>query len=59
MARYSAFGGTPRGRFGVIDTGGTIGRDALSVLLGVFGDLSAPLVVATLVPVTANSVIRF
>ncbi len=52
MAQYAAYKGAPGGRFGVIATGVTFGLGALSVLLGVFGDLGALLLAATLIPVS-------
>ena len=53
MAGYSKFKGAPGGKFGVIATGVAMGVGALSVLLGVFGDLGALLVAATLIPISA------
>lgn len=52
MAQYAGFKGAPGGKFGVIVSGVTLGLGALMVLLGVFGDLGALLVFATLIPIT-------
>ena len=52
MAQYAKYKGAPGGRFGVIFTGITFGLGALSILLGVYGDLGALLIAATLVPVS-------
>jgi len=52
MSQYAAAKGAPGGRFGVIASGVTMGVGALMVALGVFGDLGALLIAATLVPVS-------
>lgn len=52
MAGYAKFKGAPGGKFGVIATGVTMGLGALMVLLGIYGDLGALLVFATLIPVS-------
>lgn len=52
MAGYSAYKGAPGGKFGVIASGVTMGLGALMVLFGIFGDLGALLIFATLIPVT-------
>jgi uncharacterized membrane protein YphA (DoxX/SURF4 family) len=52
MTQYAQYKGAPGGKFGVIATGVTLGLGALSVLLGVWGDLGALLVFATLIPIT-------
>lgn len=52
MAQYAKYKGAPGGKAGVIFTGITFGLGAVSVLLGVWGDLGALLIAATLVPVS-------
>jgi putative oxidoreductase len=52
MAGYAKFKGAPGGKFGVIASGVTLGLGALMVLLGVYGDIGALLIFATLVPIT-------
>ena len=52
MARYAKFKGAPGGKFGVIASGVTMGLGALMVLLGIYGDLGALLVFATLIPIS-------
>lgn len=52
MAQYAEYKGAPGGRFGVIASGVTMGLGALSVLLGVWGDLGALLIAATLIPIS-------
>ena len=52
MAQYADYKGAPGGRFGVIASGVTMGLGALMVLFGVYGDLGALLVFATLIPVS-------
>lgn len=52
MAQYAAYKGAPGGRVGVIFSGITMGVGALMVVLGVFGDIGALLVAATLIPVS-------
>lgn len=51
MAQYAEFKGAPGGKFGVIFSGITMGLGALLVLFGVYGDLGALLVLATLIPI--------
>ena len=51
MAGYAKFKGAPGGKFGVIASGVTMGLGALMVLLGIYGDLGALLVFATLIPI--------
>ncbi|MGC4175937.1 DoxX family protein [Demequina sp.] len=52
MAGYAKFKGAPGGKFGVIFSGITLGAGALMVLLGIFGDIGALLIAATLIPIT-------
>lgn len=52
MAGYATYKGAPGGKFGVIFSGITMGLGALMVLLGIYGDLGALLVFATLIPAT-------
>ena len=52
MAQNAKFKGAPGGVFGVILSGITFALGALSIVLGIYGDLGALLIVATLVPVT-------
>jgi len=52
MAGYAKFKGAPGGKFGVIATGVTLGAGAIMVLLGVFGDIGALLIAATLIPIS-------
>jgi putative oxidoreductase len=52
MAGYAKFKGAPGGKFGVIASGVTMGLGALMVLLGIYGDLGALLVFATLIPIS-------
>ncbi|MBC7297687.1 MAG: DoxX family membrane protein, partial [Demequina sp.] len=51
MAQYATYKGAPGGRVGVIASGVAMGVGALMVLLGVFGDIGALLVAATLIPI--------
>lgn len=51
MAQYAGFKGAPGGRFGVILSGLTMGLGAIMVLLGLYGDVGALLVAATLIPI--------
>ena len=53
MAQYAEFKGAPGGRIGVILSGVTMGAGALMILLGIYGDLGALVVAATLIPVSA------
>jgi uncharacterized membrane protein YphA (DoxX/SURF4 family) len=52
MAGYAQYKGAPGGKAGVILSGVALGVGALSVLLGIYGDLGALLLAATLVPIT-------
>ena len=52
MAQYADYKGAPGGKFGVIASGVTLGLGALMVLFGVYGDVGALLVFATLIPIT-------
>jgi len=52
MAGYAKFKGAPGGKFGVIATGVTLGAGAIMVLLGIYGDLGALLIAATLIPIS-------
>ena len=52
MAQYANFKGAPGGKAGVIASGVAMGLGALMILLGIYGDLGALLVFATLIPVT-------
>lgn len=52
MAQYAQFKGAPGGRVGVILSGVAMGIGALMVLLGIYGDIGALLVFATLIPVS-------
>ena len=52
MAQYAAYKGAPGGKAGVILSGVTMGLGGLMVLFGVYGDLGALLIAATLIPVT-------
>jgi putative oxidoreductase len=52
MAGYAKFKGAPGGKFGVIASGVTMGLGALMVLLGIYGDVGALLVFATLIPIS-------
>ena len=52
MAGYAKFKGAPGGKFGVIASGVTLGLGAIMVVLGVYGDLGALLIFATLIPIT-------
>ncbi|WP_062465211.1 DoxX family protein [Demequina soli] len=52
MAQYASYKGAPGGRFGVIASGVTMGLGALMVAFGIYGDIGALLIAATLVPVT-------
>jgi len=52
MAGYASYKGAPGGKAGVILSGVTMGLGALMVLFGIYGDLGALLVFATLLPVT-------
>ncbi|NYI42076.1 DoxX family protein [Demequina lutea] len=52
MAGYAKFKGAPGGKAGVIASGVTMGLGAIMVLLGIYGDLGALLVFATLIPVS-------
>ncbi|WP_291383241.1 DoxX family protein [Demequina sp.] len=52
MAQYATYKGAPGGRVGVIASGVAMGVGALMVLLGVFGDIGALLVAATLIPIS-------
>jgi len=52
MAQYASFKGAPGGRTGVIASGVAMGVGAIMVLLGLFGDLGALLIAATLIPIS-------
>lgn len=52
MAGYAKFKGAPGGKAGVIGSGITMGAGALMVVLGVYGDLGALLIAATLIPIS-------
>lgn len=52
MAQYAVYKGAPGGKAGVILSGITFGLGALSVLFGIYGDIGALLIAATLVPVS-------
>lgn len=52
MAGYAAYKGAPGGKAGVILSGVALGVGALSVLLGIYGDLGALLLAVTLIPIT-------
>lgn len=52
MAQYASFKGAPGGRTGVIVSGVAMGVGAIMVLLGLFGDLGALLIAATLIPIS-------
>jgi len=52
MAGYAKFKGAPGGKFGVVFSGVTLGIGALMLVLGIFGDLGALLIFATLIPIT-------
>ncbi len=52
MAGYAKFKGAPGGKFGVVASGVAMGLGALSIVLGVFGDLGSLLIAATLIPIT-------
>ena len=52
MAQYADYKGAPGGKFGVIASGVTQGLGALMVLFGVYGDVGALIVFATLIPIT-------
>jgi uncharacterized membrane protein YphA (DoxX/SURF4 family) len=52
MAQYAGFKGAPGGRGGVIASGITMGVGALMIVLGVYGDVGALLVAATLIPIS-------
>jgi len=52
MAGYASYKGAPGGKFGVIASGVAMGAGALSVVLGVYGDLGALLIAATLIPIS-------
>jgi uncharacterized membrane protein YphA (DoxX/SURF4 family) len=52
MAQYADFKGAPGGRTGVIVSGVAMGVGAIMVLLGLFGDLGALLIAATLIPIS-------
>jgi len=52
MAGYAAYKGAPGGKFGVIASGVTMGLGALMVLFGIYGDIGALLVFATLIPIS-------
>ena len=52
MAGFAKFKGAPGGKFGVVLSGITLGLGALMVALGVYGDLGALLLFATLIPIT-------
>jgi uncharacterized membrane protein YphA (DoxX/SURF4 family) len=52
MAGYAKFKGAPGGKFGVIVSGVIMGLGALMILLGIYGDLGALLIFATLIPVS-------
>jgi len=52
MAQFAAYKGAPGGKFGVIASGITFGLGAIMVAFGIYGDLGALLIFATLIPVT-------
>ena len=52
MAQYAAYKKAPGGKAGVILSGVTLGAGALMVLFGIYGDIGALLLAATLVPIT-------
>jgi len=52
MAGYASYKGAPGGKAGVILSGITMGLGALMILLGIYGDLGALLIAATLIPVS-------
>ena len=52
MAQYAAYKGAPGGKAGVILSGVAMGIGGLMVLFGIYGDLGALLIAATLIPVT-------
>ena len=52
MAGYAKFKGAPGGKFGVILSGVTLGAGALMLLFGIYGDLGALIIFATLIPIS-------
>ncbi len=52
MAQYAAYKGAPGGKAGVILSGLAMGVGGLMILLGVWGEIGALLIAATLIPVT-------
>lgn len=52
MAGYASYKGAPGGKFGVIATGVAMGLGSIMILLGVYGDLGALLIAATLIPIS-------
>ncbi|PKQ17988.1 MAG: DoxX family protein [Actinobacteria bacterium HGW-Actinobacteria-8] len=52
MAGYASYKGAPGGKFGVIATGVAMGIGSIMILLGIYGDLGALLIAATLIPIS-------
>ena len=52
MAGYAKYKGAPGGKGGVIASGVAMGLGALSIALGVFGDVGALLIAASLIPIS-------
>lgn len=52
MAGYAKFKGAPGGKFGVIASGVALGLGALSIALGIYGELGSLLIAATLIPIS-------
>ncbi len=52
MAGYAKFKGAPGGKFGVILSGVALGAGALMLLFGIYGDLGALIIFATLIPIS-------
>ncbi|MDN4477383.1 DoxX family protein [Demequina lignilytica] len=52
MAQYAAYKGAPGGKAGVILSGVAMGIGGVMILLGVWGEIGALLIAATLIPIT-------
>ncbi|MDN4475866.1 DoxX family protein [Demequina sp. SYSU T00192] len=52
MAQYADYKGAPGGKAGVIVSGIAMGVGGLMILLGIWGEIGALLIAATLIPVT-------
>jgi len=52
MTQYANYKGAPGGKFGVIASGVGLGLGGVMVLLGIYGDLGALIIAATLIPIS-------